>query len=178
MNGSKTFRMTHQTPTFESVDQDDATVPKRPLRTAFDAASLDQFLGQVHEETATGTDNGMPGFAWIKDNFKTKSGAIRYLHQRGFTEKQIASHLGIKYQHAYNVCHQNLKRGPNEVYTEQVQQCSHMDAEVLVDVILRKGTRDPDSSRILYRVCTQCATGLIPGVSADSIRAHLPGVKR
>lgn len=175
--GARTSRFTSNIPNFEEVEQDDATFPKKVERSAFDAPSLDQFLGQLHEETAVGTEKGMPSLSWIKDNFETKSATIRYLGQKGFEAKEIAAHLGLKYQHVYNVLHQNLKRGPNEVYTEQVMQCSHMDAEVLVDVILRKGTRDPDSSRILYRVCSKCAVGLIPGVSDDTVKRYLPGVK-
>lgn len=158
-------------------DEDDDQDNTGHEKSAFDATNLDQFMGQMHETTETGETNGMPGLSWIKDNFQTKSGAIRYLFQKGFLPKQIAAHLGVKYQHAYNVCNQNLKRGPNEIYTEQVQQCSHMDAAVLVDVILRKGSRDADSSRILYRVCSKCAIGLIPGVNEDSVKRHLPGVK-
>lgn len=162
----------------ETVPQDDDTVPIKPTRSAFDTEDLNDFMHDVHETTPAGETAGMPSLAWIKDNFQTKSGAIRYLHQKGFHPKDIAAHLRIKYQHAYNVCNQNLKRGPNEVYLEQAQQCSHMDAEVLVDVILRKGTRDPDSSRILYRVCAKCAVGLIPGVSEDTIKRHLPGANK
>lgn len=176
MNGARQARITSKVANFEDVEQEDETVPRKPERTAFNGG-LDEFLGQLHETTQTGESNGMPSLSWIKSTFQTKSGAIRHLFQKGFTPQQISLHLGIKYQHAYNVCHQNLKRGPNEVYTEQVQQCPHMDAEVLVDVILRRGTRDPDSSRILYRVCSKCAVGLIPGVTDESIKTHLPGVK-
>lgn len=157
------------------VDNEDYGKPKR--NGAFDDADLNHFLGAMHETTAIGDEKGMPPLDWIKANFKTKSGAIRYLHQRGFSAQDISKHLGIKYQHAYNVCNQHLKRGPNEVYLDQKFQCPHDKATIIVDVVVRRGVRDPDSSRTLYRVCSSCAVGLIPGVTAESIAAALPGVK-
>lgn len=145
-------------------------------RSAFDG-DLDDFLGQLHETTKTGEENGMPELSWLKDNFKTKSGAIRYLYQAGYDIHKIAAHLGLKYQHVYNVTHQNLKRGPNEVYIEREWQCPHTKAPIIIDVVARKGVRDPDSSRVLYRVCSDCARNLIPGVSKESIDRVLPGTK-
>lgn len=57
---------------------------------------------------------GLPSIEWLKSQFQTKSAAIRYLHSLGHQPKVIAKHLGIKYQHARNVCTTKLKRGPNE----------------------------------------------------------------
>jgi len=62
---------------------------------------------QIHQE-------GLPSLEWLKSQFKTKSAAIRYLHNQGHPPKVISKHLGIKYQHARNVCITPLKRGPNE----------------------------------------------------------------
>lgn len=61
--------------------------------------------------------DGLPTLDWLKAQFKTKSAAIRYLHSDlggGHPPKVIAKHLGIRYQHARNVCTTLLKRGPNE----------------------------------------------------------------
>lgn len=77
------------------------------------------------EEIATATaeaQNGLPSLDWLKSHFKTKSAAIRYLHNygprigypSGTPPKIIAKHLGIRPQHARNVCTTSLKRGPNE----------------------------------------------------------------
>jgi len=141
--------------------------------------SLDDFLRQMHETTTLVTDeNGVPTNAWLKDNFKSKSGIIRYLKHIGLDPKQISKHTGFKYQHCYNVYNQYLKRGPNEVYVESKWQCPHDKAATFVDVIVRRGLKDPDSSRILYRVCTDCAKGIIPGVTEDSLKAALPGVHK
>jgi hypothetical protein len=65
--------------------------------------------------------DGMPTLSWLKEHYKTKSAAIRYLHSglwhpegKGATPLMISKHLGIRYQHARNVCTTELKRGPNE----------------------------------------------------------------
>lgn len=137
--------------------------------------SLEEFLSEVHQTSPSELEQAIP-LSWLKSNFKTKSGAIRYLHQKGYNPKQIAQHLNIKYQHAYNVTHQTLKRGPNEAYdADVVWGCSHHKPKSHVDVILRSGARDPNQSRVLLRVCTKCALDLIPGVSEDRIKQHLPG---
>jgi len=57
---------------------------------------------------------GLPSPERLKEMFQTKSAAIRYLNSLGHQPKVIARHLGIKYQHARNVCTTPLKRGPNE----------------------------------------------------------------
>jgi len=57
---------------------------------------------------------GLPPLAWIKENYKTKSAAIRYLINQGHKVNAIAKHLGVKYQHVRNVATTPLKRGPNE----------------------------------------------------------------
>ena len=159
----------------EEMDHED--YGKKVTNGAFEHESLDSFVTGMHETTATGETNGLPGLIWIKDNFKTKSAAIRYLAQLGHTPKVIAAHLDIKYQQVYNVTHQHLKRGPNEVYIEQAWQCSHTKATIVIDVVVRRGSRDPDGTRVLYRVCARCAIGLIPGITEDTLNKALPGVK-
>lgn len=77
------------------------------------------------EEIATATNESQPNLPpvdWLKSKLKTKSAAIRYLHNLGpeigypdgTPPKIIAKHLGIRPQHARNVCKTPLKRGPNE----------------------------------------------------------------
>lgn len=158
-------------------EDDEVAGETKPVRSAFDNDNLDSFLGQLHGSSATGEENGMPSLQWLKDNFQTKSGAIRYLFQKGYEPKKIALHLGLKYQHVYNVTHQNLKRGPNEVFLDKQWQCPHTHAQIIIDVIARKGERDPDSSRILYRVCSECAKQLIPGVTEDALLKTFPGLE-
>lgn len=65
----------------------------------------------IHPDGAT---EELPPLEWIKEQFKTKSAAIRFLVSRGFPNKVIAKHLGLKHQHVRNVATQTLKRGPNE----------------------------------------------------------------
>lgn len=57
---------------------------------------------------------GLPSLEWIKDNYKTKSAAIRYLVSQGHKVGEISKHLGIRYQQVRNVATKPLKRGPNE----------------------------------------------------------------
>lgn len=61
-----------------------------------------------------GTNEELPPLEWIKEQFKTKSAAIRFLVSKGFPNKTIAKHLGLKHQHVRNVATSILKRGPNE----------------------------------------------------------------
>lgn len=79
--------------------------------------TLDEFLGEMFQTTKTGEENGLPSLDWLKQQFKTKSAAIRYLHQQGHPVVVIHKHLGIKYQHARNVLKTELKRGPNEPFS-------------------------------------------------------------
>lgn len=78
--------------------------------------SLDDFLREMHG-TTTVAEGGMPTLDWLKEHFKTKSAAIRYLHTKGFKVKDISKHLGVRYQHVRNVLTTELKRGPNEPFT-------------------------------------------------------------
>lgn len=85
-----------------------------------DAASiapedLDRFL-ESQFGTTTLSDNGMPSVDWLRQRLKTKSAVIRYLHYKGFKVKDIAKHLGLRYQHVRNVLTTELKRGPNEPF--------------------------------------------------------------
>lgn len=142
--------------------------------------TLDEFL-RDHLQTSTATNDhpGLPSLDWLKANFKTKSGVIRHLKQLGYDAKTISKHTGLKYQHCYNVMHSEPKRGPNEImHPQTIWACSHTTSIAIIDVIARKGERDPDGSRILYRVCASCAKGILPGVTEESISKLLPGVKQ
>lgn len=74
---------------------------------------MDEFLQEMFQ-TSTGEADGMPTLDFLKSKFKTKSAAIRYLHEQGFSVNQIRNHLGLRYQHVRNVLKTQLKRGPNE----------------------------------------------------------------
>lgn len=78
---------------------------------------LDDFVKEMFGTTPQAEADGMPSLQWLKEQFKTKSAAIRYLHSKGFTVNQIHKHLGIRYQHVRNVLSTELKRGPNEKFT-------------------------------------------------------------
>src|ERR1700748_1511728 len=77
--------------------------------------SLEEFVRDLHgEEAVAVSDSNMPSKEWLQDQFKTKSAVIRYLVNQGHAVKDIAKHLGMRYQHVNNVAHAPLKRGPNE----------------------------------------------------------------
>jgi hypothetical protein len=88
--------------------------------------TLEQFLSTTFGEEAprpssiegTAVDpedpTTLPSLGWIQANFKTKSAAIRFLVSRDFKVAEIATLLGVKYQHVRNVKVTELKRGPNE----------------------------------------------------------------
>ena len=83
-----------------------------------DRLSPEQFARQFFGDgSPREPQEGLPSLEWLKEQFKTKSAAIRYLHSDlggSHPPKVIAKHLGIRYQHARNVCTTPLKRGPNE----------------------------------------------------------------
>ena len=70
-------------------------------------------------------DKGLPSLEWLKSQYKTKSAVIRYLINQGFQIKDIAKHLGVKYQHVRNVATGKLKRGPNEDWRPRDQRKEH-----------------------------------------------------
>lgn len=70
-----------------------------------------EFFGEADKPQ---DDKGLPSLSWLKEQFKTKSAAIRYLVNQGFEVKDISKHLGVRYQHVRNVATSPLKRGPNE----------------------------------------------------------------
>lgn len=77
--------------------------------------TLEQFVNELHGEGTTAVaQDGFPTREWLQDTFKTKSAIIRYLVNQGFAVKDIAKHLGMRYQHVRNVSTNPLKRGPNE----------------------------------------------------------------
>ena len=87
-------------------------------QSVFDSPHLERFIADMHPSSEH-PDNpfGMPSLTWLKEQYKTKSAAIRYLVHEGFAIKDIAKHLNVKYQHVRNVATQPLKRGPNEDWT-------------------------------------------------------------
>lgn len=139
--------------------------------------TLDDFLKQTFKQGATTGD--MPARDWLKSQFKTKSAAIRFLDSKGYKPKEIALHLEIRQQHVRNVLSQELKRGPNEAFQlDTPWGCSHeKSGRPFVDVVLRKDRNDSNASRVLLRVCVDCATGILPGVNEQTLQKYLPGVK-
>lgn len=100
--------------------------PKSVAEAAEKAQGLDEFLAEMFQTTATGEENGMPSLEWLKEHFKTKSAAIRYLYDKGFKVKDIHKHLGLRYQHVRNVLTTELKRGPNETFKIDDYQSPNM----------------------------------------------------
>lgn len=139
--------------------------------------TLDDFLKQTFRQGTTEGD--MPARDWLKSQFKTKSAAIRFLDSKGYKPKEIALHLEIRQQHVRNVLGQELKRGPNEAFQlDTPWGCSHeKSGRPFVDVVLRKDRNDSNASRILLRVCIDCAAGILPGVNEETLQKYLPGVK-
>lgn len=84
-----------------------------------DEPSLKDFIEQMHGDGALAQpQNGLPSLVWIKEQFRTKSAAIRFLVNQGHEVKVIAKHLGVRYQMVRNIAHNPLKRGPNEDWTK------------------------------------------------------------
>jgi hypothetical protein len=75
--------------------------------------TMEDHIKELHGTIDTPQD-GLPSMEWLKEQFQSKSAAIRYLVNQGHEVKAIAKHLGIRYQHARNVAKTELKRGPNE----------------------------------------------------------------
>lgn len=84
-----------------------------------DEPTLQEFIQQVHGTSPVGESSGMPSLVELKALFQTKSACIRYLASNRcpggpFPTKDIAKHLGLRYQMVRNVITNPLKRGPNE----------------------------------------------------------------
>lgn len=100
--------------------------PKAPVDEHDDAAesastpavpdqNLGEFINELHgDNTLSQPIDGMPSMEWLQEQFKTKSAVVRYLTSKGYEVKNIARHLGMRYQHVRNVAKSTLKRGPNE----------------------------------------------------------------
>lgn len=102
-------RKSRQTPR-----RNDPTMPMGPNGNEL-VESLDDFVRDMHGTTPTGEAGGLPSLLALKEKFKTKSAAIRHLHiDHNASVKDIAKHLGLRYQHVRNVLKTELKRGPNE----------------------------------------------------------------
>lgn len=100
----------------ETVPQEDDTfLPQRGASTK-DDITLAEFIQTMHEPNYSpiGSEKGLPTREWLKEQFSTKSAAVRYLINQGFEVKDIAKHLNMRYQHVRNVARTDLKRGPNE----------------------------------------------------------------
>mgnify|MGYP003386027080 CR=1 FL=1 len=74
---------------------------------------LEAFVREMHG-SAEKPQDGMPTREYLKEQFGTKSAAVRYLINQGFEVKAIAKHLDMRYQHVRYVATTELKRGPNE----------------------------------------------------------------
>lgn len=99
----------------ETVPQEDDTFLPQKGATK-DDITLSEFIQTMHEPNYSpiGAEKGLPTREWLKEQFSTKSAAVRYLINQGFEVKDIAKHLNMRYQHVRNVARTDLKRGPNE----------------------------------------------------------------
>lgn len=97
----------------ETIAQEDDVGLPQPSK---DDVTLSEFIQTMHEPNYSpiGADKGLPTLEWIKEQFSTKSAAVRYLVNQGHEVKDIAKHLNMRYQHVRNVANNPLKRGPNE----------------------------------------------------------------
>lgn len=102
-------------PEQETVPQEDDTFLPQKGATK-DDITLSEFIQTMHEPNYSpiGAEKGLPTREWLKEQFNTKSAAVRYLINQGFEVKDIAKHLNMRYQHVRNVARTDLKRGPNE----------------------------------------------------------------
>lgn len=91
-----------------------------------DDITLAEFIQTMHEPNYSAAEStlGLPSREWLKEQFSTKSAAIRYLVNQGFEVKDIAKHLNMRYQHVRNVSKTELKRGPNEDWRKPLLQNS------------------------------------------------------
>jgi hypothetical protein len=107
-------------PALDSVPiRPDDSPPIRPdessVEEVYDQLTPEEFAKRFFGDgSPREAQEGLPSLEYLKSQYKTKSAAIRYLHNLGHPPKIIAKHLGIRYQHARNVCITPLKRGPNE----------------------------------------------------------------
>ena len=107
----------------ETIPQEDETF--LPQRGAIkDDITLAEFIQTMHEPNYSpiGSEKGLPTREWLKEQFSTKSAAVRYLVNQGFEVKDIAKHLNMRYQHVRNVARTDLKRGPNEDWRKPLLQ--------------------------------------------------------
>lgn len=97
----------------ETVPQEDDVGLPKPSQ---DDITLSEFIQTMHEPnySPVGQEKGLPTREWLKEQFQTKSAAVRFLINQGFEVKDIAKHLNMRYQHVRNVSKTDLKRGPNE----------------------------------------------------------------
>lgn len=97
----------------KEIPQEDDVDTVQPVK---DDVTLSEFIQTMHElnYSPIGSEKGFPTKEWLKEQFTTKSAAVRYLINQGFEVKDIAKHLDMRYQHVRNVSKTDLKRGPNE----------------------------------------------------------------
>lgn len=89
--------------------------------------TLEEFVNEMHGDHSTSKPvEGWPSIEWLQDTFQTKSAIIRYLISTGKEVKDIAKHLGMRYQHVRNVAKGELKRGPNEDWRKPYLEASNV----------------------------------------------------
>jgi len=105
----------------KEVPQEDDIGLTQPKK---DDVTLSEFIQTMHEPNYSpiGSEKGLPTREWLKEQFSTKSAAVRYLTNQGFEVKDIAKHLDLRYQHVRNVSLTPLKRGPNEDWRKPLLQ--------------------------------------------------------
>lgn len=118
----RTKRNTNQETVEQADETDYAPKPKQ------DDITLSEFIQTMHEPnySPVRADKGLPTKEWLKEQFSTKSAAVRFLINQGFEVKDIAKHLDMRYQHVRNVSKTELKRGPNEDWRKPLIQSSEI----------------------------------------------------
>lgn len=99
----------------KALEGEEAETPKTKVQTPEEFAR--EFFGEADKP-----QSDMPPLAWLKEQYKTKSAAIRYLVNLGYAVKDISKHMDIKYQMVRNVAKNPLKRGPNEDWRPKDQR--------------------------------------------------------
>lgn len=100
----------------------DAMIDNEPDVTDQELSSEAMFKEEVEEGKDLHQDLVvLPDIASIDlGSMKTKSARIRYLRALGYTRSAVAEHLGIRYQHVFNVEKMEPKRAAREDFPEMV----------------------------------------------------------
>jgi hypothetical protein len=102
--GKQPRRKTGKPRAVEVADEAEQTRQEHPL---------EEFVKNMHGQPDV-PQGGMPSLDWLKKQFSTKSAAVRYLLNAGYSVNDIHKHMGMRYQHVRNISKLELKRGPNE----------------------------------------------------------------